>query len=246
MTFFKWIYLKTFPFAVSLDRYRFQQRMTGTIQHNFIHLNCLHLAEMKILYGYPESNVVASIYFTLKRGVQWPSGRASDSGARGRGFETYLCRVVSLSKTLYSLKVLVIPRKRWLRPDMTEIFLTGTLNLNTNKQIVLKTQYFALKFCFIAKIVFVFTQSGITLKHLLIFFHYRPDLTARDVQHIIALGARIPDVDDSWTINGAKFHVNFKYGFGMMDCSKMVELAQTWKNVPPQHICHINAVTIQM
>ena len=96
------------------------------------------------------------------------------------------------------------------------------------------------------KIFFVFTQSGITLKHLLIFFHYRPDLTARDVQHIIALGARIPDVDDSWTINGAKFHVNFKYGFGMMDCSKMVELAQTWKNVPPQHICHINAVTIQM
>ena len=34
------------------------------------------------------------------------------------GFETYLHRV--MSKTLYSPKVLVIPRKRWLRPDMTE------------------------------------------------------------------------------------------------------------------------------
>ena len=39
----------------------------------------------------------------------------------------------SMSKTLYSLKVLVIPRKRWLRPDRTEKLLTGTLHLNTNK-----------------------------------------------------------------------------------------------------------------
>ena len=27
-----------------------------------------------------------------------------------------------------------LPRKRWLRPDMTEKLLTGTLSLNTNKQ----------------------------------------------------------------------------------------------------------------
>ena len=50
------------------------------------------------------------------------------------GFETYLRRVASLSKTFYCLKVLVIPRKRWHHPDMTEILLIGTLNLNTNKQ----------------------------------------------------------------------------------------------------------------
>ena len=59
-------------------------------------------------------------------GVRWLSGRASDSGARGRGFETYLRRVMTLSKTLYSPKVLVIPRKRWLRPKMTKTLLTGT------------------------------------------------------------------------------------------------------------------------
>ena len=53
-------------------------------------------------------------------GVRWLSGRALDSGARGRGFETYLRRVVSLSKALYSRKVLVIPRKWWLRTNMTE------------------------------------------------------------------------------------------------------------------------------
>ena len=40
-------------------------------------------------------------------GARWLSGRVSDSGARGRGFETYRRRVVSLSKALYSPKVLV-------------------------------------------------------------------------------------------------------------------------------------------
>ena len=40
-------------------------------------------------------------------GAQWLSGRVSDSGARGLGFETYRRRGVSLSKTLYSPKVLV-------------------------------------------------------------------------------------------------------------------------------------------
>ena len=43
----------------------------------------------------------------VSRGAWWLSGRVSDSGARGRGFETYRRRVVSLSKTLYSPKVLV-------------------------------------------------------------------------------------------------------------------------------------------
>ena len=43
----------------------------------------------------------------LPRGARWLSGRVSNSGARGRGFDTYRRRVVSLSKTLYSPKVLV-------------------------------------------------------------------------------------------------------------------------------------------
>ena len=68
------------------------------------------------------------------RGARWPSGRASDSGARGRGFDTYLRRVVSLSKdTFTSRKVLVIPRKRLVRPDMTDKSVTGTLSLNKTK-----------------------------------------------------------------------------------------------------------------
>ena len=47
-----------------------------------------------------------SIY-DVRRGARWLSGGVSDSGARGSGFETYRRRVVSLSKTLYSPKVLV-------------------------------------------------------------------------------------------------------------------------------------------
>ena len=47
--------------------------------------------------------------------------RTPDSGAKGRGFDTDLRRVVSLSKNTFTPpKVLIIPRKRWLRPDMTE------------------------------------------------------------------------------------------------------------------------------
>ena len=81
---------------------------------------------------------IALIHLVYILGARRLSGRTSDSGARGRGIETYLRRVVSLSKTLYSPKVLVIHKKPWLRPDMTENLLTGTLSFNTNKNLVSK------------------------------------------------------------------------------------------------------------
>ena len=42
------------------------------------------------------------IYKDMVWGARWPCGRASDSGARGKGFDTYLCRVVSLSKDTFT------------------------------------------------------------------------------------------------------------------------------------------------
>ena len=56
--------------------------------------------------GFPRNSVVkiteppdiTSAVYSGCRGAQWPSGRASDSGAIGRGFDTYLRRVVSFSK----------------------------------------------------------------------------------------------------------------------------------------------------
>ena len=47
------------------------------------------------------------VHNTAPQGARWPSGRASHSGARGRGFETYLHRVVSLSK------IRLLPEKYW-------------------------------------------------------------------------------------------------------------------------------------
>ncbi|KAK3584435.1 hypothetical protein CHS0354_017715 [Potamilus streckersoni] len=64
-----------------------------------------------------------------------------------------------------------------------------------------------------------------------------PKLTWRDIQHIVVRAAKIQSLNATWTINGAGFHVSDAFGFGMMDCGRMVELAQSWTNVPPQHIC---------
>ena len=60
--------------------------------------------------------------------ARWPSGRASDSGAIGPGVRSSLgspCCILE-QDTFTSQTALVIPRKRWLRPDMTEKLLTGT------------------------------------------------------------------------------------------------------------------------
>ena len=54
---------------------------------------------------------------------------------------------MSLSKVFYSPQVLVIPRKRWLRPDMTEKLLTWTLNLITKLVIITQFRYCFLLLC---------------------------------------------------------------------------------------------------
>ena len=51
--------------------------------------------------------IVNVTHLQQKWGARWLIGRVSDSGAKAGGFETYGRRVVSLSKTLYSPKVLV-------------------------------------------------------------------------------------------------------------------------------------------
>ena len=59
--------------------------------------------------------------------------RASDSGSGDPG--SILGRVGVLflgARDIYYPKVLVIPRNRWLRLNMTEKLFTGTLNQNQN------------------------------------------------------------------------------------------------------------------
>lgn len=67
-----------------------------------------------------------------------------------------------------------------------------------------------------------------------------PLLTYRDVMHIIAETARIPTLDETegWTINGAGYHVNDRFGFGVLDVGQMVAVAQNWTNVQPRKQCY--------
>jgi subtilisin family serine protease len=67
-----------------------------------------------------------------------------------------------------------------------------------------------------------------------------PELNYRDVMHIIAETARIPNLSetDDWMINGAGFHVSDKFGFGVLDVGQMTALAQNWTNVNPRYDCY--------
>ncbi|CAF3367974.1 unnamed protein product [Rotaria sp. Silwood1] len=67
-----------------------------------------------------------------------------------------------------------------------------------------------------------------------------PELTYRDIMHIIAETARIPNLSetDDWMINGAGFHVSDKFGFGVLDVGQMIALAQNWTNVNPRYDCY--------
>lgn len=66
-----------------------------------------------------------------------------------------------------------------------------------------------------------------------------PDLTWRDVQHIVVKTAKkTSPLDEGWKRNGAGLEFNHKFGFGKMDAHAMVKTALNWITVPLQHICH--------
>ena len=90
--------------------------------------------------------------------------RASDSGSGDPG--SILGRVgvfVSLSKRhLLPKKVLVIPRNRWLRLNMTEKLFTGTLNHNQNK---IKTKHSLVSYIPFKSIsMYMFTECSVKYK----------------------------------------------------------------------------------
>ncbi len=62
-----------------------------------------------------------------------------------------------------------------------------------------------------------------------------PELTWRDVQHVLVHSAEQNDPTDSdWVTNGAGHLVNHKYGFGAIDAQAAVDWAASWRNVGPQ------------
>ncbi|XP_033633747.1 proprotein convertase subtilisin/kexin type 5-like [Asterias rubens] len=67
------------------------------------------------------------------------------------------------------------------------------------------------------------------------------NMTWRDIQYIIVMTSRHTGLEDKWTTNGAGYAFGHRYGYGLMDAGAMVELAQSWTNVPTQRTCQINA-----
>lgn len=62
-----------------------------------------------------------------------------------------------------------------------------------------------------------------------------PNLTWRDVQHVLVHSARKNHANDSeWTVNGAGHDVSHKYGFGAIDAQAAVDRALTWTTVQPE------------
>ncbi|XP_064390235.1 furin-1-like isoform X2 [Halichondria panicea] len=62
-----------------------------------------------------------------------------------------------------------------------------------------------------------------------------PQLTWRDIQHLLALTANTTSLTDGdWTTNGRGINVSHKFGFGAVDAVAMVTSARTWTNVPEQ------------
>nr|XP_029498237.1 PC3-like endoprotease variant B [Oncorhynchus nerka] len=65
-----------------------------------------------------------------------------------------------------------------------------------------------------------------------------PDLTWRDVQHLIAMTAKVPDPKEpGWSVNGAGYHVHDRYGFGVLDAGLMVQQALQFQAVAPHRKC---------
>jgi subtilisin-like proprotein convertase family protein len=59
-----------------------------------------------------------------------------------------------------------------------------------------------------------------------------PNLSARDVQHILVRTAARNDATDAgWATNGGGLHVNHKYGFGAVDAAAAVAAAEHWRGV---------------
>jgi len=59
-----------------------------------------------------------------------------------------------------------------------------------------------------------------------------PDLTWRDVQHVLIESARkVHPGDSMWTTNAVGYDINYNYGFGAIDAGAAVQTAADWVNV---------------
>ena len=73
------------------------------------------------------------------------------------------------------------------------------------------------------------------------FYYFSPKLTWRDVQHIVVHTANWNPLkrDPEWRMNGIGLHVNEKFGFGLLDADRIVQMAnaESFKTVPNKKEC---------
>ena len=108
-----------------------------TARNHFWEAGILMQSYMLEIVQWPLLNNTCPVYIP-ERGRDGLMVNTSDSGSISRGFEPHSGhRVVPLSKTCLPPppQVLVIPGKRWLRPNMPEKLFTGTLSIKPNQNI---------------------------------------------------------------------------------------------------------------
>ena len=72
-----------------------------------------------------------------------------------------------------------------------------------------------------------------------------PNLTWRDVQHILVQTSRQNDASDSgWNTNGAGHEFSHKYGFGVVDAGAAVSMASTWTTVAAETIVDTGVISV--
>ncbi|XP_062403414.1 furin (paired basic amino acid cleaving enzyme) b [Sardina pilchardus] len=70
------------------------------------------------------------------------------------------------------------------------------------------------------------------------------NLTWRDMQHLVVHTSRPAHlIASDWRTNGVGRRVSHSYGYGLLDASAMVSLAQNWTSVGPQHQCVIHLLS---
>ena len=71
-----------------------------------------------------------------------------------------------------------------------------------------------------------------------------PDLTWRDVQHLVAWTSEYAPLmnNTGWKMNGAGFRVNSRFGFGLLNAAALVNAADpsVYKSVPEKNLCIIS------
>ena len=72
-----------------------------------------------------------------------------------------------------------------------------------------------------------------------------PDLSWRDVQHIIVESAQPIDTEsETWATNGAGRNFSHTYGFGRIDAEKMLQVASQWEELPQLVFVDSGAISI--